>query len=115
MAEGEGQSGSGLRRVLQVGFTIGAVVLIARLVDLRATWRIVTSANPVWVALVVVIYLFGQVMSAFRWWLIGRSVGLGGRFAEYVRYYFIGMFFMSFGPSTLGGDFVRGLYLAEGG
>jgi len=25
------------------------------------------------------------------------------------------MFFMSFGPSTLGGDFVRGLYLAEGG
>lgn len=115
MAEGAGQGGGGLRRLLQIGFTIAAVVLIARLVDVRETWRIVTSANPIWIGLVVLIYLVGQVMSAFRWWLIGRSVGLGNHWGEYVRYYFIGMFFMSFGPSTLGGDFVRGLYLAEGG
>jgi uncharacterized membrane protein YbhN (UPF0104 family) len=65
--------------------------------------------------LAVALYLVGQVMSAFRWWLIGRSVGLHEPFAAYVRFYFIGMFFMFFGPSTLGGDVVRSLYLAEGG
>jgi hypothetical protein len=53
-------------------------------------------------------------MSAYRWWLIGRSVGLAQPFPQYVRFYFIGMFFMFFGPSTLGGDVVRSLYLAEG-
>lgn len=115
MAEGVARSGGGLRRLLQIAFTVAAVVLIARLVDLRETKRILASAQVSLVALAIAMYLVGQLMSAFRWWLIGRSVGLGGRFIDYARFYFIGMFFMSFGPSTLGGDFVRGLYLAEGG
>lgn len=115
MAEDAGQGGGGLRRLLQIGVTVVAVVLIARLVDVRATATILGAAHVGWVLLAVAMYVVGQMMSAFRWWLIGRSVGLGGGIADYVRYYFIGMFFMSFGPSTLGGDFVRGLYLAEGG
>jgi uncharacterized membrane protein YbhN (UPF0104 family) len=115
MPEAEARSGGGLRRLLQIAFSVGAVALIARHVDLRETGRILASAHLGWAAAAVALYLVGQVMSAFRWWLIGRAVGLGGSFGSYVRYYFIGMFFMFFGPSTLGGDFVRGLYLAEGG
>lgn len=115
MAEGAERSGGGLRRLLQIAFSVGAVALIARHVDLRATGRILASARFGWVLLAVALYSVGQVMSAFRWWLIGRSVGLTETFAAYVRFYFIGMFFMFFGPSTLGGDVVRSLYLAEGG
>jgi glycosyltransferase 2 family protein len=114
MAE-EAARGGGLRRILQVAFSVGAVVLIARHVDLRETGRILASAQLGWVLSAVALYLVGQVMSAFRWWLIGRSVGLNEPFIDYVRFYFIGMFFMFFGPSTLGGDVVRSLYLAEGG
>lgn len=112
---GEAQGGSGLRRVLQIAFSVGAVALIARHVDLRETGRILAGARVGWALFAVALYFVGQVMSAFRWWLIGRSVGLRESLAAYVRFYFIGMFFMFFGPSTLGGDFVRGLYLAEGG
>jgi uncharacterized membrane protein YbhN (UPF0104 family) len=115
MGEGGAQRGGGFRRLIQVGITVLAVVLIARLVDIREAMRILASADKGWAVAAVAIYVVGQVMSAFRWWLIGHSVGLGGRFVDYVRFYFIGMFFMSFGPSTLGGDFIRGLYLAEGG
>lgn len=115
MAEADGQGGGGIRRIVQIAITLLAVALIARLVDLRETARILASAHLGWAALAVAIYLIGQAMSAFRWWLIGRSVGLANRYADYLRFYFIGMFFMSFGPSTLGGDFIRGLYLAEGG
>ncbi len=111
----DGQGGGGLRRVLQIAFSVGAVALIARHVDLRETGRILAGARLGFAVFAIALYLVGQVMSAFRWWLIGRSVGLGGTFGAYVRFYFIGMFFMFFGPSTLGGDFVRGLYLAEGG
>jgi len=115
MAAAEAQGRSGLRRVVQIAFSVGAVALIARHVDLRESGRILAAAHLGWVVFAVVLYTVGQVMSAFRWWLIGRSVGLRESFGAYVRFYFIGMFFMFFGPSTLGGDFVRGLYLAEGG
>jgi uncharacterized membrane protein YbhN (UPF0104 family) len=115
MAADGAQRSGGFRRVAQVAVTVVAVALLARLVDFGKAFRILAEADVGWALLAVVVYVVGQVLSAFRWWLIGRSVRLGGRFVDYVRFYFIGMFFMSFGPSTLGGDFVRGLYLAEGG
>jgi hypothetical protein len=106
---------AGWQRVLQVALTAVAVVLMLRLVDVADAARILAAARPGLVVAAVALYLMGQVMSAYRWRLIGGAVGLGGGLARYVRFYFIGMFFMFFGPSTLGGDFVRGLYLAEGG
>jgi uncharacterized membrane protein YbhN (UPF0104 family) len=101
--------------VLQVALTAAAVAVMLRLVDVADAARILAAAHPGLVLGAVALYLMGQVMSAYRWRLIGGAVGLGGGLARYVRFYFIGMFFMFFGPSTLGGDFVRGLYLAEGG
>src|SRR4030095_14047792 len=60
------------------------------------------------------LYLAGQLLSAVKWWLLGRSVGLVRPLVEYVRFYFIGMFLNVFGPSTIGGDVARGLYLSDG-
>lgn len=114
-AESEGaERGSLLRRVLQVAVSSLAVYLIARHVDLRQAAHVLASVRLPYALAAVLLYLAGQVMSAYRWRLIGVSVGLSDGLAHYVRFYFIGMFFMFFGPSTLGGDLVRSLYLAEG-
>jgi len=107
-------SGSGAwQKLLQFTVSGLAVVLIARTVNLGDSARVIASARFGDVLAAIALYLLGQVMSAYRWRLIGLSVGLIESFAAYVRYYFIAMFFMFFGPSTLGGDVVRGLYLAE--
>ena len=107
-------SGSGAwRKLLQVAVSGAAIALIARRVDLRESARVIAAARLDYTLAAIALYLVGQVMSAYRWRLIGVSVGLVESFAAYVRYYFIGMFFMFFGPSTLGGDLVRSLYLAE--
>jgi len=66
------------------------------------------------VAIAALVYLAGQGLSALKWWMLGRSVGFDRPLASYLRFYFIGMFFNVFGPSTLGGDLVRGLYLGSG-
>jgi uncharacterized membrane protein YbhN (UPF0104 family) len=62
----------------------------------------------------LLLYIAGQLMSSYKWWLLGTSVGLDRPLGDYARFYFIGMFFNLFGPSTLGGDVVRALYLADG-
>jgi uncharacterized membrane protein YbhN (UPF0104 family) len=62
----------------------------------------------------LLLYLAGQLMSSYKWWLLGTSVGLDRPLGSYTRFYFMGMFFNLFGPSTLGGDVVRTLYLADG-
>lgn len=104
----------GWQRLLQLGLTAAALYVMSRLVDFGDAARILASASPFLVASGIALYLFGQAMSAFRWWLIGTSVGLVDGYRRYLRFYLIGMFFMFFGPSTLGGDLVRSLYLAEG-
>ena len=101
------------QKLLQVGVSALAIWLIARHVDLRESARVIASARLGYALAALALYVVGQVMSAYRWRLIGLSVGLLDSFTDYVRYYFIGMFFMFFGPSTLGGDLVRSLYLAE--
>ncbi|MBI3766901.1 MAG: flippase-like domain-containing protein [Deltaproteobacteria bacterium] len=101
------------QKLLQLAVSALAIWLIARRVDLRESARVVATARHDAVLGALILYALGQVMSAYRWRLIGLSVGLVDSFANYVRYYFIGMFFIFFGPSTLGGDLVRSLYLAE--
>jgi uncharacterized membrane protein YbhN (UPF0104 family) len=102
----------GWRKLLQIGVSAAAVFLMLRLVDFRAAAQILADARPGLVVGAIALYLAGQVLSAYRWRLIGSSVGLVDDLRRYVEFYFIGMFFMFFGPSTLGGDLVRALYLA---
>jgi uncharacterized membrane protein YbhN (UPF0104 family) len=66
------------------------------------------------VALGALIYLAGQSVSTAKWRVLGRAVGFERSLGAYLRFYFIGMFFNVFGPSTLGGDLVRSLYLGDG-
>jgi hypothetical protein len=112
--EGDARAAASGRKILQLAISGGAIYLIARHVDLRDAGRVLASARPGYAVAAVLLYLVGQVMSAYRWRLIGVAVGLADDFTRYVRFYFIGMFFMFFGPSTLGGDLVRSLYLAQG-
>ncbi len=103
------------RKLLQVAVSGAALYFIASRINLRESAQVLGSVRLSLIMMALALYLVGQVMSAFRWRLIGESVGLRDSFPAYVRYYFTGMFFMFFGPSTLGGDLVRSLYLAEHG
>lgn len=100
--------------VLRVGVTAGIVSYILVDVDWGDLLRALAGIDLPAVALAALLYLIGQVMSAFKWEQIARSVGFRRPLSAYTRYYFIGMFFNVFGVATIGGDFVRGLYLGGG-
>jgi uncharacterized membrane protein YbhN (UPF0104 family) len=109
------QGGDRVRRMVRVAVSLAiAAYILANEVTVSELAAIVSRARPGLLALAVAIYLAGQMLSSLKWRMLGRSVGFERSAADYGRFYFIGMFFNLFGPSTLGGDFVRGLYLADG-
>jgi uncharacterized membrane protein YbhN (UPF0104 family) len=99
---------------LPVAVSLGIVSYILVDVNREHLWRSLTHVRLSWVMLAVALFLVGQAISAFKWTLIGRSVGLPGHYLEYGRFYFVGMFFNLLGFATLGGDVVRALYLGRG-
>ena len=100
-----------LLRVAGTAGLIGYVLSRVSPGDLLTTLR---RVHPGTLAAAIALYLLGQGLSAVRWSLLGRAVGLYRPVADYVRFYAIGMFFNLFGPSTLGGDAVRVMYLGRG-
>ena len=71
------------------------------------------SANFSYIALALGVYLVTQCVSAVRWTVLSRPLGIKTPFKDLVQYYLIGMFFNLFAPSTVGGDVTRIYYLVK--
>jgi uncharacterized membrane protein YbhN (UPF0104 family) len=66
-----------------------------------------------WLA-AVGLYALTQIVSALRWQLLAQPLGFQGSLGQFVRYYFIGMYFNLLLPTSVGGDVVRAWYLDGG-
>ena len=106
--------GPAARRSLRIAVSLAIAVYILINVDRGDLRRALAGVRPGLFAAALLLYLGGQVLSAYKWAVLGRSVGLDRSLLDYTRFYFIGMFFNLFGPSTIGGDVVRALYLGDG-
>jgi uncharacterized membrane protein YbhN (UPF0104 family) len=67
-----------------------------------------------WWLAAVLLYVATQIASAFRWQIVARPLGFRQPLSEFIGYYFIGMFFNLFLPTSVGGDVVRAWYLDGG-
>jgi glycosyltransferase 2 family protein len=95
---------------------LGSLALVGVLAW-RLDWRQVAAAFAhldvtLWL-LALGLYLLTQGVSALRWQMLARMLGLGGRWRDYLAYYFIGMFFNLVLPTSVGGDVVRAWYLGR--
>src|SRR5215469_1567285 len=61
----------------------------------------------------VTLFVAGQVMSAYRWNLLGAILKIPAPYLDYLRYTFIGMFTNVFVPGLVGGDALRAIYLGR--
>jgi len=102
--------------LLAVRIAVSAVALWIAVgwVDLGEVASSMAAAGPLPIVMTLGVYLASQGVSAVRWMLIARALGFALRPRTAVTYYFIGMFFNFLGPSLLGGDVARSLYLAGG-
>ncbi|HET8564288.1 MAG TPA: lysylphosphatidylglycerol synthase transmembrane domain-containing protein, partial [Candidatus Binatia bacterium] len=99
--------------VVKLLISAGLLSFFLSRLDLKRFLQAFASAEFSYVAIVLVTYLLTQWMSAVRWTVLARPLGFEARVKEMVLYYFIGMFFNLFAPSTVGGDVSRVYYLAR--
>ncbi len=102
-----------LKLLLRLGVSLG---LLAWLLSRTDAGRIAESflGMPVWAwASAFGLYLFSQLLSSIRWYILSRALDFAGRFITYLKYYFIGMFFNLFLPTSIGGDVIKIWFLAR--
>src|SRR5262249_46328160 len=91
------------------------LALLLRKTDLAQMRAAVAEADVGWLVLAVGAMVASQVVSAYRWALLGRAVGFREPFRRYCSYYFGGMYLNLFGPGPIAGDVGRVVFLAGGG
>ncbi|MGH7841947.1 MAG: lysylphosphatidylglycerol synthase transmembrane domain-containing protein [Candidatus Binataceae bacterium] len=97
---------------LRTGLGFALVIALVWLCGAKTIGRVLSRERPQFFVAALVLYLAGQMMSSYRWQLLARLNGFGGRWREYLAYYFIGMFTNLFVPGLIGGDAARASYLS---
>jgi uncharacterized protein (TIRG00374 family) len=98
---------------LKLLVSVGLLGYLVTRIDGEQFAHKLASANFSYIALALVIYLGTQIVSALRWTVLTRPLGISTPYKDLAAYYFIGMFFNLFAPSTVGGDVSRVYYLAR--
>ena len=93
--------------------SVGLLGYLLTRIDSERFAQTLTSANFSYIALALLVYLMTQAVSALRWTILTRPLGIRTPYKELTVYYLIGMFFNLFGPSTVGGDVSRVYYLSR--
>ncbi len=98
---------------VRVGLGVAIVGFLLWHYDAGPALRTLAHENPAYFIATVLLYVAGQVMTAYRWQLMANILGLYGPFTEFLAYYFVGMFTNLFVPGLVGGDVARGFYLGR--
>jgi uncharacterized protein (TIRG00374 family) len=81
--------------------------------DVRTIAGHLAQARIEYVAAGIGLYMAGQALSAYKWHLLLRPLGLSIPYARTLAFYFTGMFFNLFLPTIVGGDAVKVLLLTR--
>jgi uncharacterized membrane protein YbhN (UPF0104 family) len=103
--------------VLGFALRAGAGLLIVTLLlwhyDVRPVLHQLSRERIAFFLTAVGLYVAGQVMSAWRWNLLGAILKIPAPYIDYLGYAFIGMFTNVFVPGLVGGDALRAVYLGR--
>lgn len=71
------------------------------------------SGNILYMFYGLLLITFGTLVSAYRWYIVMKTLGFSGNFSFYLKSYFVGIFFNQLLPSSIGGDAVRVLDVSK--
>ncbi len=100
--------------VLRVAVSAGLLFWLFSETDPSLLLEAFCDISPgIWVS-AFLMYIASQLVSSTRWYVLARGLGFPGRLSTYTGYYFVGMYFNLFLPTSLGGDVLKVLFLSRG-
>jgi glycosyltransferase 2 family protein len=99
--------------ILKLLVSAGLIGYFLWRIDLEQFLQTFAAARFSYIAVALGVYLIAQGVSAVRWTILTRPLGIKTPFKDLLQYYLIGMFFNLFAPSTVGGDVSRVYYLVK--
>lgn len=95
--------------LLKIAISTSLVVLTLRSIGIEAIYTQFAQAELTWIAAGIAVFFISYLVGAFQWWLLLDYTGIVITLPRAVSFYFIGLFFNNFLPSSLGGDVFRTL------
>jgi len=100
-----------IKLFIKISFTILALWIVYRKIDLSKVIEIVKNSNFLYLFLALLFYNFSQIVSAFRNKYVLSLFGLIIDKITAIKLYYIGMFYNTFLPGGIGGDGYKLYYL----
>jgi uncharacterized protein (TIRG00374 family) len=99
--------------IVQAAVSAALLVWLLRGLDTHALGRLFATLPSWFYAASLAVVVGGQVLYAWRWWLLLSISGVDLPLSTAIRSYFIGIFANNFLPSTVGGDATKVYYLGR--
>ena len=96
-----------IKLLVRLGVSAALLYFVLRSIDLTALAERVTSMNPAWLALALVVYAAQQMIGVWRWDRLLRAQHVEVAKNKLAESIWVSMFFNNFLPSNIGGDVVR--------
>ncbi|MDI6449732.1 lysylphosphatidylglycerol synthase transmembrane domain-containing protein [Anaerobaca lacustris] len=90
-----------------------AIVWVFRGQDWEKLREVLGRLSWAYFALGLAAYIVGQIVVAFRWWLLLRAQSIHIEVLAAVRLYFVGLFYNNVMPSSVGGDLLKAYYVTK--
>ena len=103
-----------MNKTLRLVISAALLAWLASRTDWAEVSRVFRGLQPAWWLAGVGLLVVCQAASALRWQLLAGPLGFGQSFKQFAGYYYIGMYFNLFLPTSVGGDVVRAWYLDGG-
>ncbi len=102
-----------LFQIVRIGISLGLLAYLIYLADWRNIYTTVSHLHLGLFLLAIGTFLLGVVFLTIRWQVLLGIIGTRLPFTRLYRFYLIGYFFNNFLPTTIGGDVMRAMLVAQ--
>ncbi len=102
-----------IKTVLKIVVTVALLVLMFYFAGIGNVLDTIANADPVYIILAFTLIFIGSLVAAYRWYTVMHTLDFEGSVSFYTRSYLRGIFLNQLLPSSIGGDTIRVLDVAE--